>query len=157
LNNLPDTRTRHSRNSKPSTTSYLRVRRVVDKEDFALNSAPLWDRGRDTSCRSRPGTLSFTALKGLFPLRAPCARRPSTYHQLSIIIPRNPSFRTLRGAVTSNRPIRAGGDSTLRGSPAHFLNVARTPRVPCRVPGKAGLHAGVFGGRLEVGDLRWAT
>src|SRR5262245_26858224 len=67
LDNLPDTRTRHNRNSKPSATSYLRVRRGVDKEDFALNSVPLWDRRRDTSRQSRRGNAIIYSAQRAFP------------------------------------------------------------------------------------------
>ena len=70
MNSLPDARTRHNRNSKPSAGSYLRVRRDVDKEDFALNYAPLCGRGATSAAFRGEETSSFTVLKGLFPKRA---------------------------------------------------------------------------------------
>src|SRR5262245_51075273 len=120
LNNLPDIRTRHNRNSKPSAASYLRVRRVVDKEDFALNSAPLWVTRCDTGRHARQGTPSFTALNGLFPTCFPCPLkallRPSTYHQLSIIIPSSKTLLGRRAApIRGDRPARRLDSQT-----AHF-------------------------------------
>jgi hypothetical protein len=146
LNSLPDARTRHNRKSKPSAGSYLRVCRLVDKEDFTLNSALLCGRGRDTCSPSRPGTLSFTALKGLFPMGTQCM--PTTF-DLSPVKYNNTNEPELPGGcvtrVTRVRPISLGRRLDSNGNPAHFLIVARIPRVPCKVFSQAGWHAGVLG------------